>query len=115
MRMALILSAFRLIHDYLSNWQQRTKLMFIVHGKMLNSDCLKSQWLDLYYSILSDLFLIIDETEFASYADDNTLYDAGNTIEDVTLSFQESSKNFSNGFLIMKGNAGKTSWYKNWF
>ena len=61
--------------------------MFIAHGWRLNSDCLKGQFLDLYYSTLSDLFLIIYETEFASYADDNTLYDAGNTIEDVSLSF----------------------------
>ena len=32
------------------------------------------------------------ETGFTSYADDNTLSDAGNTIEDVISSLQESSK-----------------------
>lgn len=40
----------------------------------------------------------MDETEFASYVDDNTLDDAGNTTEDVTLSFQESSKNLFKWF-----------------
>ena len=32
------------------------------------------------------------ETEFTSYADDNTLHDAGSTIEDATSSLQESFK-----------------------
>ena len=32
------------------------------------------------------------ETEFTSYADDNTLHDAGSTIEDVISSLQESFK-----------------------
>ena len=31
------------------------------------------------------------EIEFNSFADDNTLYDVGNTIEDVISSLQESS------------------------
>ena len=42
---------------------------------------------------LSDLFLIIDEIKFARYVNDNSLYDAGNTVEDVILSLQESSEN----------------------
>ena len=32
------------------------------------------------------------KTEFTSYADDNTLHDASNTIEDVISSLQESSE-----------------------
>ena len=47
---------------------------------------------------LSDLFLTIDETKFANYAKDNTLYHAGNTIEGVILSLQESSKNLFKWF-----------------
>ena len=47
----------------------------------------------IFNIFLSDLLLIIDEIEFASYADNITLYDAGNTIEDVILSLHESSKN----------------------
>ena len=47
----------------------------------------------LFNIFLSDLLLIIDETEFASYADNITLYDTGNTIEDVILSLHECYKN----------------------
>ena len=51
------------------------------------SRVLRSVLRPIFFNIfLSNLLLIIDETEFASYADDNTLYDAGNTIEDVILS-----------------------------
>ena len=34
----------------------------------------------------------LKETEFTSHVDDNTSYDAGNTIEDVILSLKESSE-----------------------
>ena len=63
------------------------------------SRVLRSVLRPIFFNIfLSNLLLIIDETEFASYADDNTLYDAGNTIEDVILSLQESSKNLFKWF-----------------
>ena len=49
------------------------------------------------------------DTNFTSFATDNTLYDAGNTIEDVISFWQESSKKpfkwFSNN--QMQGNSGK--------
>ena len=45
----------------------------------------------IFNIILSKLFLIIDETEFASYAGCNTLYDAENTIKDAVLLLQEFS------------------------
>ena len=32
---------------------------------------------------LSDLLLIIKDTDFASYADDNTIYKAGSNIDEV--------------------------------
>ena len=49
------------------------------------------------------------ETEFISYVDDNNLYDAGNTIEDVILFLQKSSKKFFKWFSDnqMQGNSGK--------
>ena len=40
----------------------------------------------------------IKETEFTSYADDNILYDAGNTIEDPSSYLQESSEKLFNCF-----------------
>ena len=77
----LHLPALRLIDDYLSNRQQRTKINHaycsweevvfgVVHGSIFGPI--------LFNIFLSDLFLITDETELASYADDSTLYDAGN-------------------------------------
>ena len=49
------------------------------------------------------------DTKFTSFAADNTLYDAGNTIEDVISFWQESSKKpfkwFSNN--QMQENSGK--------
>ena len=63
----------------------------------------------LFNIFLSDLFLIIDETEFVGYANDNTLYDAGNTTEDVVWSLQESYQNLFKWFSDneMQGNSGK--------
>ena len=49
------------------------------------------------------------ETEFTSYTDDNTLYDAGNTIENVISSLQGSSQKFFKWFFDnqMQGNSEK--------
>ena len=58
---------------------------------------------------LSDLFLVMKETEFTSYADDNTLYNAGNTIEDVISFLHKSSEKLFKWFSDnqMQGNSGK--------
>ena len=40
---------------------------------------------------LRDLFFIINEIDFASYADDNTPYVVGNNIEDVIIKLQNAS------------------------
>ena len=46
----------------------------------------------LFNIFLSDLFLIVKDVNITSYADVNTLYDSCETIEEVTLSLQSSSK-----------------------
>ena len=63
----------------------------------------------LFNIFLTDLFLVVKETEFISYADDNNLCDAGNTIEDVISSLQKLSKKFFKWFSDnqMQGNSGK--------
>ena len=38
------------------------------------------------------MFLIVKDVNTTSYADDNTLYDSCDTIEEVILSLQSSSK-----------------------
>ena len=46
----------------------------------------------LYNIFLSDLFLVISDTDFCSYADDNTVYNSGNSIDEVISSLQESAE-----------------------
>ena len=46
----------------------------------------------LFNIFLSDLFLVVQNVDFASYADDNTIYDAGERIDEVIFCLQESSK-----------------------
>ena len=44
----------------------------------------------LYNIFLNDLFLVISDTNFSSYADDNSTYDSGNSIDEIISSLQES-------------------------
>ena len=45
----------------------------------------------LFKIFTSDLLLVVEDIDFASYADYNTIYCTGNKIDDVILSLQESS------------------------
>ena len=80
------LPTLKFFHDYLYNSQQRTKINhdFSSWEEALFGVPQASVLAPILFNIfLSDLFLVMKETEFTSYANDNTLYDAGNTIEDV--------------------------------
>ena len=46
----------------------------------------------LFNIFLSNLFLVVQNVNFACYADDNIIYDAGDGIDEVIFSLQESSK-----------------------
>ena len=46
----------------------------------------------LFNIFLSDLFLVVQNVDFASYAEGNTIYDASDDINEVIFSLQESSK-----------------------
>ena len=88
------IAALRLVQNYLSNRKQRTKI---------NSDF--SSWEEILFGVpqgsilgpllfnifLCDLFFIMNETDFASYADDNTPYVVGSNIEDVIIKLQNAS------------------------
>ena len=83
-----------MIHSYLSNRKQRT----ILNGYY-------SSWKEILFGVpqgstlghllfnifLCDLFLIMKETSFASYADDNTPYVTAENLDEVIKSLEKDS------------------------
>ena len=84
------MAALRLVQNYLSNRKQRTKisswaeiLFGVPQGFMLGPL--------LFNIFLCDLFMMMNNTELASYADDNTSYAVGNNIEELIVKLQNAS------------------------
>ena len=88
------LNALRLVHSYLTNRKLRTKIntkyssseeiLFGVPQESILGPLLSNIF-------LCDLFFIMNETEFASYADDNTPYTSGQNIDNVIRSLENDS------------------------
>ena len=88
------LNALRLVHSYLTNRKQRIKintkyssweeiLFRVPQGSILGPL--------LFNIFLCDLFFIMNETEFASYADDNTPYTSGQNTDNVIRTLEYDS------------------------
>ena len=106
------LSALKLMQNYLVERKRRTKI-----------NQAYSSWEEILFGVpkvlylvsilfnifLSDLFLVVQNVDFASYADDNTIYNSSGNIDDVILSLQESSKQLFKWFSDnqMKSNSDK--------
>ena len=89
------MTALRLVQNYLSNQKQRTKI---------NTEY--SSWEEISFRVpqrsilgplllnifLCDLFLIMNNTDLASYADDSTPSAVGSNIEELIVKLQNASK-----------------------
>ena len=110
------LSALRLMYSYLSNRKQRTKI---------NESY--SSWEEILYGVpqgsilgpllfnifMCDLFLIVNDIDFANYADDNTPFVFGNNPIEVLKCLEDASDKLSEWFSNnqMKANPGKCQPY----
>ena len=88
-------STLKLIQSYLSERKQRTKI-----------NQARSSWEEILFGVpqgsilgpilskifLSELVLVVQNVDFASYADGNTIYGASDNIDEVIFSLQESSR-----------------------
>ena len=105
------LPALKLVQNYLPKRQQRTKInqsyssweeipFGVLQGSILGTI--------LFNIFLSDLFLVVKDVSFASYADDNTIYQSANDGDDVInnlgLSDNQMKGNTDKCHLIMSTN-----------
>ena len=89
------LPALNLIQNYLAKRKQRTEIndSYSPWSNILFGVSQGSILGPLLFNIfLSDLFLIVKDINIGSYADDNTLYDSCDTIQEVISLLQSSSK-----------------------
>ena len=106
------LPVLRLVHDYLLNKKQRTRIN--------NS---YSTWTEIVFGVpkgstlgpllfnifLADLFFTVNSTDIANYDDDNTPYATVNDIDSLIALLEEVSKSLFTWFHnnLMKSNADK--------
>ena len=89
------LSALKLIHNYLSKRQQRTKInqSYSTWKDILFGASQGSILVSIFSSVfIRDLFLVVTDLNFASYANNNTIYQSDKSVDDVINGLQVSGK-----------------------
>ena len=106
------LPALKLVHDYLSDRKQRTRVN--------NS---YSTWFEIFFGVpqgsllgpllfnifLADLFFVLNKTDIANYTDNYTPYTSSNDVNELIKSLEEGSKELFEWFddNLMKSNPDK--------
>ena len=96
------LRALRLIHSYLTNRKQRTRVNGDYSSFVVPQGCIVGPL--LFNIFFCDYFLIMKETSYASYADDNRPYVTAENLDEVITSLEE---DFSK-FVLRESNEGKS-------
>ena len=93
------LTALKLVHNYLSNRKQPTKIINSTYSSLLEiifgipqGSILVPQLFNIF---LIDLIFIIGDTDIASYADGDTPYVIADNIDGVIKSLEEASEIFA--------------------
>ena len=96
------LKALRLIHSYLTNRKQRTRVNGDYSSFVVPQGCIVGPL--LFNIFFCDYFLIMKKTSYASYADDNTPYVTAENLDEVITSLEEGSSKF----VLRQSNEGKS-------
>ena len=82
------LPALKLVHDYLSDRKQRTRVnnSYSTWLEILFGVPQGSILVPMLYNILADLFFILSKIDIANYADDNTPYISSNDVNELIKS-----------------------------
>ena len=106
------LAALRLVHSYLSNRKQKTKISesYSSSEEILFGVPQGSIFGPLLFNIfICDLFIVIDYINIANYADDNTPFVSGDTPLNVITSLENATEKLFEWFTnnLMKANHDK--------